>query len=97
MTSIRITLPLIAANIIAAGVLTFTFAMLEVSDSLILAQTSEYYPITKQIYRLATSTGSPDATNQAAAMGIYGMVLLGGTMGIASLLLGKRLGMIFRA
>lgn len=97
MTSIRITLPLIAANIIAAGVLTFTFAMLEVSDSLILAQTSEYYPITKQIYRLATSTGSPDATSQAAAMGIYGMVLLGGTMGIASLLLGKRLGMIFRA
>jgi hypothetical protein len=71
--------------------------MLEVSDSLILAQTLDYYPITKQIYRLATSTGSPDATNQAAAMGIYGMALLGGTMGMASILLGKRLGMIFRA
>jgi len=88
---------LIAANIIAAGVLTFAFAMLEVSDSLILAQTAEYYPITKQICRLATSTGSPDAINQAAAMGVYGMMLLGTTMGIASLLLGKRLGMIFRA
>jgi len=96
-TGMRITLPLVAANIIAAGVLTFAFAMLEVSDSLILAQTAEYYPITKQIYRLATSTGSPDAINQAAAMGGYGMVLLGATMGIASLLLGKRLGMIFRA
>ncbi|MHC4718420.1 MAG: ABC transporter permease, partial [Planctomycetota bacterium] len=34
----RITLPLIAANLIAAGVLTFAFAMLEVSDSLVLAQ-----------------------------------------------------------
>jgi len=96
-TGWRITLPLIAANIIAAAVLTFAFAMLEVSDSLILAQTTEYYPITKQIYRLATSTGSPDAINQAAAMGVYGMVLLGATMGLASLLLGKQLGMIFRA
>lgn len=96
-TGIRITLPLIAANIIAAAVLTFAFQMLEVSDSLILAQTTDYYPITKQIYRLATSTGSPEASSQAAAMGIYGIALLGATMGIASLLLGRRLGMIFRA
>jgi hypothetical protein len=71
--------------------------MLEVSDSLILAQTTDFYPITKQIYRLAMSTGSPEATYQAAAMGIYGILLLGATMGIASILLGKRLGMIFRA
>lgn len=97
MTWMRITVPLIAANIIAAAVLTFAFQMLEVSDSLILAQTADYYPITKQIFRLATSTGSPEATSQAAAMGIYGIALLGTTMGVASLLLGKRLGMIFRA
>jgi iron(III) transport system permease protein len=93
----RITVPLIAANMIAAAVLTFSFAMLEVSDSLILAQTQDYYPITKQIFRLATSTGSPEATNQAAAMGVYGMILLGGTMGLASALLGRKLGTIFRA
>jgi len=93
---VKITLPLISANIIAAGVLTFAFAMLEVSDSLMLAQTSEYYPITKEIFRLAKSTGSPEATNQAAAMGVYGMGLLGGTMCLASVLLGKKLGMIFR-
>jgi len=96
-TIVRVTIPLISANIIAAGVLTFSFHMLEVSDSLILAQTADYYPITKQIYRLAVSTGSPDATNQAAAMGVYGIVLLGVTMGIASLMLGRRLGMVFRA
>lgn len=96
-TTLRITVPLISANIIAAGVLTFSFQMLEVSDSLILAQTTEYYPITKQIYRLATATGSPEAINQAAAMGVYGILLLGTTMGTASLLLGKRLGMVFRA
>ena len=93
----RITVPLITANIIAAGVLTFAFAVLEVSDSLILAQTSDYYPITKRIYRLAKSAGSPEAINQAAALGVYGMGLLGGTMGLASALLGKRLGAIFRA
>ena len=93
----RITVPLITANIIAAGVLTFAFAMLEVSDSLILAQTSDYYPITKRIYRLAKSAGSPEAINQAAALGVYGMGLLGGTMGLASALLGRRLGAIFRA
>jgi iron(III) transport system permease protein len=95
--ALKITVPLITANIVAAGVLTFAFAVLEVSDSLILAQSSVSYPITKQIYRLASSTGSVDATNQAAALGIYGMALLGGTMGLASALLGKRLGAIFRA
>ncbi len=97
MTTMRITLPLISANIIAASVLTFSFHMLEVGDSLILAQTADYYPITKQIYRLAVSTGSPDATSQAAAMGVYGIALLGVTMGTASMLLGRRLGMVFRA
>ncbi|MGH8647960.1 MAG: ABC transporter permease, partial [Burkholderiales bacterium] len=94
---LRITLPLITANIVAAAVLTFAFNMLEVSDSLILAQTKEYHPITKEIYRLATSTGSLEAVNQAAAMGVYAIILLGVTMGIASLLLGRRLGMVFRA
>jgi iron(III) transport system permease protein len=94
---LRITLPLITANIVAAAVLTFAFSMLEVSDSLILAQTKEHYPITKQIYQLATSTGSLEAVNQAAAMGVYAIILLGVTMGVASLLLGRRLGMVFRA
>ena len=41
-STLRVTLPLIAANLIAGGLLAFAFAMLEVSDSLILAQ--------KQIY-----------------------------------------------
>jgi len=93
---LRITAPLIVANLIASGVLAFSFAMLEVSDSLILAQTPESYPITKQIYSLFTS-GTGDSVNTAAALGVYGMLLLGGTMGLASLLLGRRLGAIFRA
>ena len=40
----KITLPLIAANLIAGGLLAFSFAMLEVCDSLILAQKQQDYP-----------------------------------------------------
>ncbi|MCE5324981.1 MAG: iron ABC transporter permease [Planctomycetaceae bacterium] len=93
----RITLPLIAANLIAAAVLTFAFSVLEVSDSLILAQLPQHYPITKQIFNLATSAGSPETPRQAAALGVYGMAMLGATMAAAAALLGKRLGAIFRA
>ncbi len=92
----RITLPLVAANVIAAGVLTFAFAMLEVSDSLILAQRQMHYPITKEIYRQAAS-GNVDAASIASALGVYGMLLLAGTFAVAGALLGRRLGAIFRA
>lgn len=96
-TAMRITVPLVLPSLIAATVLTFSFAILEVSDSLILAQVQSDYPITKQIYKLATSTGGTNATNEAAALGVYGMLLLGSALGISSLILGKRLGNVFRA
>ncbi len=67
--------------------------MLEVSDSLILAQTSDAYPITKQIYILQ---GVSDTQNAAAALGTFGMLLLTGTLVLANLLLGKKLGAMFR-
>jgi iron(III) transport system permease protein len=92
----RITLPLVTANLVAAGVLTFSFAMLEVSDSLVLAQRSSDFPITKQIYILYTS-GTAASMNVAAALGVYGMGLLAATMAVASILLGRKLGAIFRA
>jgi iron(III) transport system permease protein len=95
-TALGVTVPLIAANIVAAGALAFAFAVLEVSDSLILAQRPSFYPITKEIYTQATS-GNPDAANIAAALGVFGMALLGGTLAAASALLGRRLGAIFRA
>ncbi len=90
---LRITVPLISANVLAGAILTFSFSMLEVSDSLVLAQTSDYYPITKAIYELA---GPADTTNLAAALGAFGMLLLTGTLVGANLLLGKRLGTLFR-
>jgi iron(III) transport system permease protein len=76
-------------------VLTFSFSMLEVSDSLMLAQRPADYPIAKEIFSQANA-GTADALHLAAAMGVYAMGLLAATMAAATLLLGKRLGAIFR-
>jgi len=91
---IKITLPLIMANLIAGGLLAFAFAMLEVSDSLILAQKQVYYPITKAILELFQLLG--DGKFIASALGVWAMVFLGVTIVGMSLLLGKKLGAIFR-
>ena len=90
----RITVPLIAANLIAGGILAFSFSMLEVSDSLILAQRSLYFPITKAIYELSMLLGQGQALS--GALGVWTMVFLGASLLAASLLLGKRLGAVFR-
>ncbi|MGB7161030.1 MAG: iron ABC transporter permease [Tepidisphaeraceae bacterium] len=94
MTMRRITVPLIAANLIAGGLLAFAFAMLEVSDSLILAQRADYWPITKAIYELFQRLG--DGPYIASALGVWAMVLLTLTILSASSLLGRRMGAIFR-
>ncbi|MFZ9745340.1 MAG: ABC transporter permease [Opitutaceae bacterium] len=91
---LRVTLPLIAANLIAGGLLAFAFAMLEVSDSLILAQKQAYYPITKAILELFQLLG--DGKFIASALGVWAMVFLGVTITGLSLLLGRRLGALFR-
>ncbi len=91
---LKITLPLITANLIAGGLLAFSFAMLEVSDSLILAQKQAFYPITKAIMELFQLLG--DGKFIASALGVWAMVFLGVTIGGLSLILGKKLGAIFR-
>ncbi len=90
----RITAPLIAANLIAGGLLAFAFAMLEVSDSLILAQKETHWPITKAIYELYSRLG--DGPYIASALGVWAMLLLSLTILSASSLLGRRMGAIFR-
>jgi iron(III) transport system permease protein len=90
----RITLPLVYANVIAGAVLAFAFAMLEVSDSLILAQTERYYPITRAIYDFVQRIY--DGPYIASAMGVLGMVLLMISLLIAGRVLGKRMGALFR-
>jgi iron(III) transport system permease protein len=90
----RVILPLIVANLIAGGLLVFSFSMLEVSDSLILAQKTEDFPITKAILAFGDRLG--DGPHVASALGVWGMALLTVTIFASSLLLGKKLGSIFR-
>jgi iron(III) transport system permease protein len=93
-TLMKITIPLIMANLLAGALLAFSFAMLEVSDSLILAQRQQDYPITKAIYELYQLLG--DGRYIASALGVWAMAFLGTTILGAGLILGKKLGAIFR-
>lgn len=90
----RITVPLILANLVAGALMAFAFAMLEVSDSLILAQTSEFFPITKAIWELSQRLG--DGLYIASALGVWAMALLTLTILSANTLLGRKMGAIFR-
>jgi iron(III) transport system permease protein len=90
----KITLPLIGANLAAGAVLAFSYAMLEVSDSMILALDKAYYPITKVIYTLFGRIG--DGEGVASAMGLLAMVLLAAALISAGMYLGRRMGEMFR-
>jgi iron(III) transport system permease protein len=91
----RITMPLIHANLIAGGILAFSFAMLEVSDSLILAIREQFYPITKAIYQLLARI--EDGPYIASALGVWAMVFLALALMLAGSLMGKKMGQLFRA
>ncbi|HEY7166616.1 MAG TPA: iron ABC transporter permease [Candidatus Binatia bacterium] len=91
----QITFPLVFANLVAGAVLCFSFAMLEVSDSLILALKEQNYPITKAIYAMLKRIA--DGPYIASAMGVLGLVLLSGSLFLASRFFGRRMGELFRA
>lgn len=93
-SAFRITLPLIVASLIAGAMLAFSQSMLEVSDSLMLAQKQQFYPITKAIYELLGFLG--DGRFIASALGVWAMVFLSATIFGANKLLGKKLGSVFR-
>ena len=92
----KITLPLIMANLVAGTILTFSFAMLEVSDGLILAMKEKSFPITKMIYQILGRI-DPNSASVACALGVVGMILLTLSLLIAGRLLGKKMGQLFRA
>ncbi len=94
-TLVSITGPLIMANVLAGGIISFSAAMMEVSDSMILALREEYYPITKAIYGLNLRLG--DGPYVASALGIVGTVLVACCLLAANKLLGKSMGELFRA
>jgi iron(III) transport system permease protein len=90
-----VTLPLIAANVLAGAILTFAFALLEVSDSLMLAREEKYYPITRAIVGLLMRPD--DGDNIACALAVFAMGLLALSLLGANLALGRKLGELFRA
>ncbi len=93
-TFLRIGLPLIGSSVAAGAILAFAFAMLEVSDSLILAEQVEHYPITKAIYALLSQLGNGHEV--AAALGVWAMVFLGVAILCSFVLLGKKGAGLFR-
>ena len=90
----KVTLPLIAANMIVGGLFAFSFSMMEVSDSLILAQKAEFYPITKAIYELSQILGA--GPRIACAFGVWAMLFLAATLASAGLILGRKIGAVFK-
>lgn len=94
-TLLSITLPLIMANVIAGGIMSFSAAMMEVSDSLVLATYEPYYPITKAIYGLNQRLA--DGPYIASALGMVGTIIVAISLLAANRLLGKSLGELFRA
>lgn len=90
----KVTLPLIAANLIVGGLFAFSFSMLEVSDSLILAQKAEFYPITKAIFELSQILGA--GPRIACAFGVWAMLFLAATLASAGLILGRKIGAVFK-
>jgi iron(III) transport system permease protein len=90
----RVTLPLLAPHLLAGAVFAFALSMLEVSDSLILAQRQATFPITKAIYDLFQLLG--DGRQVAAALGLWAMLFLLSAIGFARGLLGGKLGNMFR-
>jgi iron(III) transport system permease protein len=93
-TLLHITAPLIMANVIAGGIMSFSAAMMEVSDSLVLAVYEPYYPITKAIYSLNNRLA--DGPFIASALGIVGMLIVAVSLLTANRLLGKTMGELFR-
>ena len=92
----KITLPLVMANLIAGTILTFSFAMLEVSDGLILAMREQFYPLTKMIYSVMGRI-DPNSPGVACALGVVGMVILTASLLVAGSILGRKMGQLFRA
>lgn len=91
----KVIAPILTANLIAGSLLCFSYAMLDVSDSLLLAMKEQFFPITKSIYTLYLEQGNGDVT--ASALGMFVMVLLGGAILVAANILGKKLGELFRS
>ncbi|MCO6429330.1 MAG: iron ABC transporter permease [Deltaproteobacteria bacterium] len=87
MTARRVTFPIMKAHLLTGAILCFCFAMLEVSESLILAVQEHHYPMTKAMYSLLSR---PDGESTASALGVIGMLVLAAGMLAAARLTAKK-------
>jgi len=90
-----VTLPLIAANLVAGARPDLRLRGAGVSDSLMLAREEKYYPITRAIIGLLMRPD--DGDNIASALAVFAMGLLGLSLLVAGLILGRKMGELFRA
>lgn len=90
----KITVPLIAANVAAGAILAYAFALLEVSESLILANRPADYPLTKAIYHLFGRVGDGDQI--ASALGLLALGFMTLALLAAGAFLGRKWGEMFR-
>jgi iron(III) transport system permease protein len=93
-TFARVTLPLLAPHLLAGGIFTFALSMLEVSDSLILAQRQASFPITKAIYELLLLLGN--GRQMAAALAFWSMLFLITALAFARSVTGRKAKNMFR-
>jgi len=89
-----VTLPLISVSLLSGGLLAFLFAMLEVSESMILAVKQEFFPVTREIYHLLSKV--PDGPSVAAALGVLCMIMMAVGLISVAMLMGRELGRMFR-
>ena len=94
-TLMKITIPLLMANLIAGSLMCFSYAMLDVSDSLILAMKDEFYPLTKAIYAFYLEQGNGEFV--ASALGMFAMLVLSLSIFGAAKALGQKMGELFKA
>ncbi len=90
----KITLPLISANVAAGAILAFSFAMLEVSDSIVLAAKPQDFPLTKAIYMLFGNPGNGDQL--ASALGLVALIFLSISLLAAGSFMGRKWGEMFK-
>ncbi len=91
----RIVLPLLAASLAAGAILAFSFSMLEVADSLILAERREHWPITKVMFGLTDILGNGPAI--ACAFATWAMLFLAAAFAAAQALTGRGVSSSLRA
>ncbi len=89
----RITLPIVSAGLLAGAMPAFAGCLLEVSDSLVLAQKKEHFPLAKALYETAGQLG--DGPFLACALAAWSMLALGALLWAGSRLGSRSLGALF--